>query len=969
MASELINIPENKLDEVLIARLDSSKRAIFIVSFIFESGLSLIIDALRRFLSNSENQLTIITSNYLKCTQPEALESLLTLQSLGAEVYVFDSLNSNQSFHIKSYYFSDYYKSESCIVGSSNLSRSAFRSSLEFNAEISDADFLEDFHTQYRSIWNNPFTCELTESFISEYRLVYEENKNPFLTDERSTETAPEEIETTEIIDIKPFKYIEPNKVQKEALEILETDRELGIEKGLVVMATGLGKTILSALDVQKVRPNRMLFVAHRQEILQQARGAFSQFMKEKDYGYYGGGTKEQDCEFMFAMIQTLGKKKELEKFDKHHFNYIIVDEFHHVGAASYRKLVNYFEPDFFLGLTATPNRTDNIDVLQFCGNNLIYKKNLIDGINLELLCDFEYQGIHDKHVDYTKITWRGKKFDEKELAKSLSTQRRAEYVFKNWLEHKQTRTLAFCSSIKHCDFMDNFFQAKGIKSISVHSQSVVNRDDGIAMLKEGEIDILFSVDLFNEGVDIPVVDTIMMLRPTESKILFLQQLGRGLRIASGKDIVKVIDFIGNHKSFLEKPAALFDFDLNAKNIKDFSEKYNNDKLNLPSKTRIFYDPEVIAFFEELVSKSMSYVDQYKEYGEKNDSRPTASQFHQFIAKLSLVRSDYGSWFEFIKEMGDLTAEEISCLASTRAFLLNLEKTRMTRCFKMILLSVFLENNMENISIDDLCRKSYQSLKNNLNLSSEIPNKFRDHTAIEANFSAWKKYWLDNPVNALIGGNLQRNEPVFFKFEDDYFSCNFEISIKDKKSLIEMAQEIVDFRLFSYKASYDLSYIEMADFEKSHKNQIGKSVKKVETPRFFGLEGKAAREGHYKMTGHANPPGFDGQVIYITLVKSDMEKDHRYHDFFTSKDHLSWQSKKQIHQKHKQCLNLINAAERNKPIHLFVRKHQSMHGTTLPFTYCGEMELIDVSGNNPINVNFKLKTPLSERLEQEFLRI
>jgi hypothetical protein len=432
---------------------------------------------------------------------------------------------------------------------------------------------------------------------------------------------------------------------------------------------------------------------------------------------------------------------------------------------------------------------------------------------------------------------------------------------------------------------------------------------------------------------------------------------------------VKVIDFIGNHKSFLEKPAALFDFDLNAKNIKDFSEKYNNNKLGLPSKTRIFYDPEVIAFFEELVSKSMNYVDQYEEFREKNDSRPTASQFHQFIAKLSPVRSDYGSWFEFIKEMGDLTAEDISCLASNRTFLLNLEKTKMTRCFKMILLSVFLENNMEKISIDDLSKISHRRLRNNLNLSNEIPDEFKDRAAMEANFSAWKKYWLDNPVNALIGGNLKKNEAVFFKFEDDYFSCNFEISIKDKKSLIEMAQEIVDFRLFSYKASYDFSYIEMADFEKSHKNQIGKSVKKVETPRFFGLEGEAAREGHYKMTGHANPPGFDGQVIYITLVKSDMEKDHRYHDFFTTKDHLSWQSKQQIHQQHKECLNLINAAERNKPIHLFVRKHQSMHGKTLPFTYCGEMKLIDVSGNNPINVNFKLKTPLSERLEQEFLRI
>ena len=224
-------------------------------------------------------------------------------------------------------------------------------------------------------------------------------------------------------------------------------------------------------------------------------------------------------------------------------------------------------------------------------------------------------------------------------------------------------------------------------------------------------------------------------------------------------------------------------------------------------------------------------------------------------------------------------------------------------------------------------------------------------------------------MNALIGGNLKKNEPVFFKLEKGYFSCNFEISIKDKKSLIKMAKEIIDFRLFSYKASYDFSYIEMADFEKSHKNQIGKSIRKELTPKFFGLKGDAAKIGHYKMTGHANPPGFDGQVIYVTLIKSDMVKDHRYQDFFTSKEHLSWQSKNQINQEHDECLNLIHASERNKPIHLFVRKHKSMHGKTLPFTYCGEMELVDVSGNNPINVNFKLKKPLNEKLQEEFLRV
>ena len=960
MTSKLINIPENKLDEVLISKLSKSSAAVFIVSFVLESGLKLIIDELTKFISRDGNRLIIITSNYLKVTQPKALELLLSLKDLGAEIAVFDSLESNKSFHIKGYFFEDA-KSQSCIVGSSNISRTAFRSGFEFNAEISDKKFIEAILQQCNSIVNNPFTKELTKDFIQEYSLVYEEKNNPF------TETK-EIIPKPEIV--QESSYIEPNIVQKEALEILVSDRKLGIKKGLVVMATGLGKTILSALDVKEFNPHRMPFIAHRDEILQQSANSFKHFFPEKNYGYYGSGEKQPNSEFLFAMIQTLGKEKELEKFSKDHFDYIVIDEFHHVGAPSYRRLVEYFNPDFFLGLTATPNRTDNIDVLSFCGNNLIYKKDLIDGINLELLCNFEYQGIHDKHVDYTKITWRGNKFNELELTKSLSTQKRASYVYQNWNKHKQTRTLAFCSSIDHCDFMNQYFQSKNIRTISVHSQSKVDRDNAIDMLKNGEIDVLFSVDLFNEGVDIPQVDTVMMLRPTESKILFLQQLGRGLRTSpsTGKDIVKIIDFIGNHKSFLEKPAALFDFDLNAKNIKEFSENYINKKLPLPEKSRIYFDPEILDFYEKMVSQSMTYLDQYDEYKNKDNIRPSATQFHQFIGNLSRVRSDYGSWFMFINEMGDLTDKSESCLSSHEKLLHYLEITKMTRSFKMILLQVFLENRMEKISIDELSIRSYNLLNENMTLSNDIPIKFRNQKTIKGN-NAWKKYWVNNPINALIGGNLQGNESVYFQVKDNYFICDFKIMNKDRNQLIEMAREIVDYRLFSYKPSYDPTSIEMADLNKSYKSQIGKSIRKVDTPIFFNAKGDAAKEGHYKMTGHAMPPGFDGQFIYITLVKSELEKDHRYHDFFKSNEHLSWQSKKQIHQNHKQCLSLIEAKEINKPIHLLVRKHKSIQSKALPFTYCGEIEVMDLSGNNPINVNFRLKTPLSEKLTHDFMKI
>jgi superfamily II DNA or RNA helicase len=625
MDYKLIDIPNFKLDEIINSKIEKSEKILIVVSFIFTKGLDLFFSKLKEF-KHKEN-ITIITSNYLNCTEPSALRKLLELKKLGANIYFFDATKSKENFHIKSYNFENKNKDFfSSIIGSSNISYSAFKQSHELNVEINNQVFFEENKKKLLNFLTHDFLFTLNEKVIEDYEKYYVENDNFIKKNEENTNEE----------GLNVLNFIKPNFAQIEALKKLEDTRNENNKKGLVVMATGLGKTILSALDVSAFKANKVLFVAHREEILTQSKSTFEKFIPNKKYGIYKAGKKNINDDYIFASIQTIGKSSELEKFKKNNFDYIIIDEFHHVGARSYKRLVEYFEPKFFLGLTATPNRTDNIDIMQFCGDNLIYKKDLIDGINLKILCNFDYKGIADKYVDYTKITWRGKKFDEAELDKNLNKSNRAEYIYQNWVKHKQTRTLAFCASIKHCEFMEKYFLSKGTKAVSVHSQSGVNRGEAIRELTEKKIDIIFSVDLFNEGVDIPSVDTILMLRPTESKIIFIQQFGRGLRKSDGKEFVQVIDFIGNHKTFLEKPAALFNFDLSAKEMGSFLKNYKHKTLNLPQDSRIFYDPETLDFFKKYSLKMNK--EEFIKFEDGDLAQTPESQIHKAFNKTDVYK-------------------------------------------------------------------------------------------------------------------------------------------------------------------------------------------------------------------------------------------------------------------------------------------------------------------------------------------
>ena len=884
--------------------------------------------------------ITIIVSNYLKSSEPEALENLLELKDLGANIFLYDSIASNRSFHMKSYFFSNQDK-QTLIVGSSNLSITAFQKGHELNLITYDKAVGKRFKEIINELLTDPFTKPLNKPLIDDYKEIYDQTENVF----------------NENID---SSLIKPNIIQSDALEILKTERSLGLTKGLIVLATGLGKTFLSAMDAKQFNANKVLFVAHREEILKQSMNSYKLIMPNKSCGIYQGSNKDTQSDFIFASIQTLGRAENLQRFDPEHFDYIVVDEFHHVGAKSYKNLVSYFKPKFFLGLTATPNRSDNVDILQYCGNNEIYRKDLIDGIDLDLLCNFEYYGIHDKYVDYTRITWRNKKFDIEELDKEFNSDNRTSYIYEKWINLRQSRTLAFCSSIKHCEYMRAYFDAKGHKSLALHSKSSVSRENAIKQLKSGEVEILFTVDLFNEGVDIPEIDTLLMARPTESKIIFIQQLGRGLRLYLNKSIVKVIDFIGNHKSFLDKPGALFGFEPTNKNIKDFLEKYKDRKLDLPTRSRILYDTESIAFMEELSNIKVDYDQFYQEYKTNNGSRPTASDFYQFIGKLSDVRARHGSWFDFINNMGDLSQEDKECFFEYKNFFKEfLEKTSLTLSFKMVILKILLENKFNPLSLKDLSGKSFYHLKGSIGLWNEVRSDLKFKSLDITNFNKWSTYWQSNPIKALL-----ETKPVF-KLDGEIFSLNFIIEPKHIESFLNLADELINYRLLSYLVRSDNSYIEKGDSANPFYNQIHKAFDKKDTPRLFDWD------KFDQMTGFWHPENSTHQALFITLIKSGFQVEHRYHDYFINEKIFHWQSKRTTSQDGKAARSLKSP---EKFTHLFVRKTDSMFmgpaKVAAPFTYCGKLKkILTISGNNPIQVEFELEKELPERLKQEFLRI
>jgi superfamily II DNA or RNA helicase/HKD family nuclease len=523
----------------------SADQVDLLCAFIKWHGLRLLEEPIRALIERG-GKLRVITTTYLGATDQRALDRLA---ELGAEIRVSYETKTTR-LHAKAWLFRRHTGASTAYVGSSNLSKSALVDGLEWNIRIAALEqphILTTFEATFDEYWDDPA--------FEEYTPQRDADRLRRALELESGAGSPELAIDITSLDVRPYGY------QREILDELAAEREVhGHWRSLVVMATGTGKTVVAALDYKRLREagtvDSLLFVAHQERILQQSRSVFRHVLRDGRFGEtFVGGEQPSEWRHVFASVQSL-YRLDLDELDPARFDMVIVDEFHHAQAPTYARLLNHLKPRVLLGLTATPERADGQDIRDWFDGRTSIELRLWEALERQLLAPFQYFGIHDD-VDLSAIRWkRGQGYDQGELSNLYTGHHaRARLILqavRDKVDVNRMRAIAFCVSIQHAEFMADWFRQAGVPALAVTSRlDAAGRHEAVQRLMKGEVKALFTVDLFNEDIDLPTVDTILMLRPTESATIFLQQLGRGLRLADGKPCLTVLDFIGGqHTDF-----------------------------------------------------------------------------------------------------------------------------------------------------------------------------------------------------------------------------------------------------------------------------------------------------------------------------------------------------------------------------------------------------------------------------------
>jgi superfamily II DNA or RNA helicase/HKD family nuclease len=790
--------------------LEKAKRVDIIVAFLMESGVKLIEQELLA-LANKNVPIRILTGNYLNITQPQAL--YLLKGSLGDKVDLRFYNVKNKSFHPKAYIF-EYEDGGDIFIGSSNISRSALTSGIEWNYKISKSGQEEDFK-HYKNVFE--------DLFLNQADIIDEEKMREYSKNWRRPKVFVEVEKQEEEEENKIVPMISPKGAQIEALYELNNSRLEGADKAIVVAATGVGKTYLAAFDSKHF--SKILFVAHREEILNQAEASFRKVRGNINTGFFTGNKKDESVEVLFATVQTLGQSQYLDEkyFKKDYFDYIIIDEFHHAVAGNYQNIINYFEPKFLLGLTATPERLDNKDVFALCDYNVVYEVRLKDAVNKGWLVPFRYYGIYDD-TQYENIDNKNGKYNEKQLEKALMIEKRRTLIFKHYSKYKSEKALGFCSSRNHAEYMAKYFCDAGIKACAVYSgeygEYSLERKEALELLTNGELKVIFSVDMFNEGLDVPAVDLVMFLRPTESPTVFLQQLGRGLRKYKDKKYLNVLDFIGNYKK-----ANLVPFFLTG-DPKNAMEKAKGGRLpseeEYPDDCIVDFQFEIIDIFKRQAEAQIKYtelkdivikgpqisicqfvIDEYYRIKEYVQEIPSRVQFYTYfdddlyqVMKKNGKNNVFKDYFWFLNEIGQDNDDEKNLIGTNaHEFIKMIENTAMSKSYKMPIFNAFFNRGDIKFSLDE--DDIYLNFKSFYTKGTNYVDLTRHNSG--KNYSEWGKKQFVNLSKKNPEKFLLQSASEFFYMKNNYFNLNEKLKdYKDNIAFITHFKDAIEYRTRKY---------------------------------------------------------------------------------------------------------------------------------------------------------------------------
>ena len=896
----------------------TSDKIDIIVSFIRWTGIRLIKDELIEHTKTKK--LRIITTSYLGASEFKAIKFLSTLPNTEIKIS-YDTERTR--LHAKSYMFYRDTGFTTAYIGSSNISKDAMTTGLEWNMKVSEKDsknIIDKFKATFESYFND-----------DEFKLFTENDEDMLKAELAKARKKDIKVNIDDIanLDVRPYHY------QQEILETLQAEREiLNHNKNLVVAATGVGKTVISAFDYKnfvrenKGKVNRLLFIAHREDILVQSMKTFRTILRDRNFGgLYTGNYTPDNIDHVFMTIQTFNSKKFDEITTSDFYDFIIVDEFHHASAKSYQKLLMHYQPKILLGLTATPERMDGKDVLEYFDGRISTEMRLGEAIDRKLLTPFQYFCVSDE-LDLSKLKWSRGGYDTNELTNILTldkvnANRRADLVIRSLHDYisdlDEVIGLGFCVSIEHAEFMANYFNEKNIPSVAISSKcSVEERESARLGLVNGIYKFAFVVDLYNEGVDIPEINTILFLRPTDSTTVFLQQLGRGLRLSENKECLTVLDYVGQaHKNynFYEKFSTI-----SKSKGKVLESEIKSGFITLPKGCHIHMEKQakeyILKNINSFIYNKNTITNKIKSFSIESDKELNLLNFIEFynitLKDVYKTKNTFARLCVNANVKEDFVCDDEKMLSTAMIRLNNVDSPRLLR---------FWKNTLENFKKHNTISKF---------------NNEEEKMILMLHYTLFTK----SPIELGINSVHQFLERIY-----------------SNKEIYEEILDVIKYNLTHIKIKPLKDGLEYDSLMEAHctytKEQILCALGKNTIEKQYPL-----REGVL----YIDELKTDVFLITLNKVEKHFSPSTMYEDYAINDELFNWQSQSRTSDESPTGVRYINHRNTNNKILLFVRENSKEEGITSPYIYLGQADIVSHRGSKPITIVWKLKNKLPARI-------